>query len=176
MLKFKLVSYPAGQNPEDSAVSDRSRAKSNEHKPAKTKILLADDDLAIRQSLNHLLTEENYLVQMAANGDEALKLAAATKFDLALLDLRMPIKDGWETLKQLSTENPMLPIILMTARPNQVFSAMASGVGALFEKPLDLEKMFQTMKMLLDEPAEARLARYTKRSSMFCYAAPKSAT
>jgi DNA-binding NtrC family response regulator len=136
---------------------------------AKSKILLVDDDPAIRQILVRLLTEENYLVLTAANGAEALALCSATKFDLVLLDLNMPVKNGWETFEQMSSQNPMLPIILITARPNQFFPAMAAGVGALLEKPLDLVRLFQTIRDLLDESQEDRLARLAGRSSTFSY-------
>lgn len=83
---------------------------------------------------------------------------------------------GWETFKQLSTENPMLPIILMTARSNQFFSALASGVGALLEKPLDFEKLFITVDNLLKEPVEMRLVRIRRRSSIFSYIPSKGKT
>ena len=143
-------------------------------KPAKGKILLVDDDPAIRQILRRLLGEEDYLVLTAANGVEALELDRATKFDLVLLDLNMPMKDGWETFKQLSTQHPLLPIIVITARPNQFFPALASGVGALLEKPLDFAKLFDTIRVLLEEPAEVRMARYQGRPSVFNYIPPKA--
>lgn len=141
-------------------------------KPAKGKILLVDDDPAIRHILHRLLDEEDYFVLTAANGIEALEVDKAASFDLVLLDLNMPIKDGWETFKQLSARHPLLPIILITARPNQFFPALASGVGALLEKPLDFVKLFHTIRDLLEEPAEARLARYRGRPSMFSYVPP----
>ena len=142
-------------------------------KSGKYKILLVDDDPAIRQILGHLLADEDYFVLTAANDVEAVKLAAATKFDLLLLDLSMPIQDGWKTFKQLSTEHPLRPVILMTARPNEFFSALASGAGALLEKPLNFEKFFHTIKTLLEEPVEVHLARFTKRDSMFSYVPSK---
>jgi two-component system response regulator MprA len=138
----------------------------------KQKILLVDDDPAIRQILVRLLNEENYVVLTAANGVEALALNAAAKFDLVLLDLNMPVKDGWETFEQLSSKNPLLPIILITARPNQFFPALASGVGALLEKPLDFTKLFHTIHDLLEEPEEERLARLIGRSAAFSYVPP----
>src|SRR5580658_9566702 len=141
-------------------------------KPAKPKILLVDDDPAIRQILLRLLTEEDYLVLTAANGAEAFELVNATKFDLVLLDLNMPVKNGWETFEQLSTEYPLLPIILITARPNQFFPALASGAGALLEKPLDFVKLFHTIQNLLEEPAEVRKARCMVRLSAFHYIPP----
>jgi CheY-like chemotaxis protein len=141
-------------------------------KAAKQKILLVDDDPAIRQILVRLLTEEDYVVLTAANGVEALVLADAAKFDLVLLDLNMPVKDGWETFEQMSAGNPLMPIILITARPNQFFPALASGVGALLEKPLDFTRLFQTIHDLLEEPEEERLARLTGRSAPFSYVPP----
>ena len=136
-------------------------------KAAKRKILLADDDPAFRQILLRLLAEEDYLVLTAANGTEALELANVTKFDLALLDLNMPVKNGWETFEQLSAKHPLLPIILITARPSQFFPALDSGVGALMEKPLDFVKLFHTIQNLLEEPAEVRLARSMGRPAAF---------
>ncbi len=143
-------------------------------KPAKRKIMLVDDDPAIRQILVRLLSEENYAVQTAANGVDALALAEQEKFDLVLLDLNMPQKDGWETFEQLSAKNPLLPIILITARANQLFPALASGVGALLEKPLDFVKLFSTIHNLLEEPEEARRARHAGRTAVFRYIPPQN--
>lgn len=136
------------------------------------KILLADDDAAIRQILLRLLTEEEYSVLTATNGAEALELADATRFDLALLDLNMPVKDGWQTFELLASKHPSLPVILITARPNQFFSALASGVGALLEKPLNFVQLFSTIRNLLSEPLEERLARLSGRPASFRYFPP----
>jgi two-component system response regulator MprA len=141
----------------------------------KQKILLVDDDPAIRQILVRLLSEEDFVVLTAANGVEALVLSASAKFDLVLLDLNMPVKNGWETFEQMSAANPLLPIILITARPGQFFPALAAGVGALLEKPLDFTKLFQTIRELLEESEEERLARLTGRSAAFSYIPPMPA-
>ena len=137
------------------------------------KILLVDDDPAIRQLLTRLLAEEGYIVLSAANGLEAIELANNTKFDLALLDLNMPVMDGWETFEQITTKNPLLPFIVITARPNQLFPAVASGTGALMEKPLDLPKLFNTIRALLNEPTKVHLARMVGRPAEFHYVPPK---
>ena len=137
--------------------------------PAKSKILLVDDNPAIRQLLLRLLAEEDYQVQTAANGGEALELAHATPFDLVLLDLNMPVKNGWETFEQLTAKNPLLPVILITARPKQFSSVPAPGVSAWLEKPLDFAKLLHTIRNLLAEPAAARLARVAKRSAVQCF-------
>lgn len=146
-----------------------SVAKQKPARPVRKKILLVDDDPAIRHILLRVLSEENYFVLAAADGVEALELADEAKFDLVLLDLNMPIKDGWETFDQLNAKHPRLPVIVITARPNQLFSAMSAGVGALLEKPLDFTKLFRTINHLLDEPAEERDSRNGGRTTSFEY-------
>ena len=141
---------------------------------SKRKVLLVDDDSAIRRILFRLLREEGYWALTAGDAEEALAVARSAKPDLVLLDLNLPAEDGWETFEHLSTRNPLVPIIVITGRPNQLFTARAAGVGALLEKPLDFEKLLQTVRNLLDEPAEASLARYTGRASMLRYAHAKT--
>src|SRR5262245_61549891 len=135
----------------------------------KRRLLLVDDDPAIRQMLRRVLTEEGYEVVPATDGQEALNVAVSTAVDLVLLDLNLPVKNGWETLERMTTENPLLPVIVITARPNQLFHALASGVGALMEKPLDFPKLLETIRTLLDEPKEKRLARTAGRFAEFRY-------
>ena len=90
-------------------------------------ILLVDDDSGVRCSLTGLLQGEGYLVWPAKDGQEALELAAADPFDIAVLDLNMPRKNGWDTFERLTTENPLLPVIIITARSGQLFTALAGG-------------------------------------------------
>lgn len=151
-----------------SACGTLSRSSHRSH----GKILLVDDEPAIRQMLTRLLTEGGYNVLPAANGIEALDFATHTDFDLVLLDLNMPGLDGWDTYEQLASRNPMLPVIIITARPNQCFAALAAGTGALMEKPLDPQRLFITIHDLLDEPPEIRLARTQGRPSGFHYVPP----
>ena len=139
----------------------------------KPKILLLDDDEAIRQMLGRVLTQEGYLVIPAATGPQALELAAATELDLALLDLTLPGQSGWDVFEQLTAEEPLLPIVIITARANQLFVALGAGAGALMEKPLDLPRLLQIIRDLLDEPAEMRLARLAGKRAEFHYLPPK---
>jgi DNA-binding response OmpR family regulator len=135
----------------------------------KPKILLVDDDPAVREMLGRILTEEGYVMLPAVNGQEALNVAAATNVNLVLLDLNLPVKNGWDTFERLTSENPLLPIIIITARPNQLFPALASGVGALMEKPLDFPRLVRAIRELLDEPVEQRLARLAGKPAEFHY-------
>ena len=140
--------------------------------PAKCKILLVDDDPAMRRVLCRLLAAEDYLVLTAADGAKALELVNITRFDLVLLDLKAQVDYEWEIFGQLSAQNPLLPVILITDEPNQFFHAVASGVGALLEKPLNFTRLFHTIHDLLEEPAEERLARFMGQSAAFHYIPP----
>jgi CheY-like chemotaxis protein len=73
----------------------------------------------------------------------------------------MPVKSGWETFERLTTIHPLLPIIVITALPDQYPLAVAAGVGALMEKPLDWPLLVQAIEDLLSEPIEKRLSRLT---------------
>ena len=132
-------------------------------------ILLVEDDPTVRDSLNDVLLGEGYFVIPAENGQVALDLATRSSVDLVLLDLNMPIKNGWDTFEQLTREHPLIPIIIVTARPNQLFTALNAGVGALLEKPMDIPTLLQTIEKLLAEPAEQRLARLAGQKAEFHY-------
>lgn len=132
-------------------------------------VLLVDDDPAVRESITQVLRDEHYHVLPAANGVAALTIAQSTPVDLVLLDLNMPEKSGWDTFEQLSTENPLLPILVITARPNQLFTALAAGVDALLEKPLDVPELLGTIEDLLHEAPEQRLARRVGKKCKFRY-------
>ena len=139
----------------------------------KKKILLVDDDPGVRRMLVRVLEEEAYLVVPAVTGREALQRLAAKDIDLVLLDLNLPLENGWETFQQMNSDNPYLPVIIITARSNQLFPALASGVGALMEKPLDLAKLLRTIEQLLAEPVETRMARTAGAPAEFHHIPPK---
>jgi len=133
------------------------------------RILLVDDDPTVRDSLSDVLVSEGYLVIPAENGQEALDLVTRFPVDLALLDLNMPVKNGWDTFERLTAEHPLVPIIIATARPNQLFTALNAGAGALLEKPMDIPALLRTMEKLLAETAEQRLARLAGKETEFHY-------
>ena len=113
------------------------------------------------------------MVLSAANGSESVELTRTVEIDVVLLALDMGGRNGWKIFEQLASENPMLPIIVITARPNQSFAAMAAGVGALLEKPLDVPKLFLAIRNLLEESNDVRLARVAGRPSEFHYVPPR---
>ena len=136
---------------------------------ARKKLLVVDDDPSVREMIARVLAGEGYLVLAASNGAEALGIAAANSIDLVLLDLQMPVRSGWDTFERLTAQDPLLAVIIITARPNQLFTALGAGVGALLEKPLDFPTLLRTVKLLLDESAQLRLARLAGHSTDFHY-------
>lgn len=127
------------------------------------KVLVVDDDESVREAVSKVLKEEGYEVVLTADGNEALKQFATHKIDLLLLDLGLPIKSGWDVFEQITTENPFVPIIIITGQADQYRAAVAAGVGALMEKPLDVPQLLQTIQDLLAEPKETRLRRLCGR-------------
>jgi DNA-binding response OmpR family regulator len=136
---------------------------------SKATILLVDDDPSVRETVARVLAGEGFLVLTAANGEEAFEIAESNDIDLVLLDLNMPVRGGWDTFERLATENPLLPVIVITAKPNQLFTALGSGAAALLEKPFDFAKLLETVRATIEEPAQVRLARMAGRPSGFRY-------
>jgi two-component system OmpR family response regulator len=135
----------------------------------KTKVLLVDDDLSVIAALSGVLRSEGYDVIQAFDGHDAIdRFHTVAGADIALLDLNMPRKGGWDTFERLTTINPLLPVIIITAQPDQHPTALAAGVSALMEKPLEIPFLLATMKQLLAEPPQARLNRIAGRSSYLC--------
>ena len=133
------------------------------------RILVVDDDLGVRKMLARVLVDEGYCVQTTAEGDKALEIAQRSAPDLVLLDVKLRRESGWDVFRRLIQVKPLLPVAIITAKPNQLFTAVAAGVGALLEKPLHLPKLLRTISHLLRESVETRLARLSGKLAAFHY-------
>ena len=127
----------------------------------KKRILIADDDAAVRESLGRVLQAEDFDVVFAESGCETISKFLTVPYDLVLLDLSMPHTDGWEAFDWLSKLHPLMPVIIITARPNQYLRAASCGIDALMEKPLDFPLLLKTIKDLLAQSEQQRIARLT---------------
>jgi len=119
-------------------------------------ILIIDDDSSVRMMLARVLGNEGHEVLTAGNGHDACNLASTMRFDLALLDLNMPGKNGWQTLEEFDACKLALPVIIITALPNQQAAAQRKGVEALLEKPLDFPRLIQTVQQVLAKAANSK--------------------
>jgi two-component system OmpR family response regulator len=135
----------------------------------RSRILVVDDDASVREMLTRVLIGEGYLVWSLADGAGALELAAVQKIDLVLLDLNLPEKSGWHLFQRFISQNPLLTVIIITARSNQLFTALGAGVAALLEKPFNFPNLLQTIGRLLAESPESRGRRTVGRSADFQY-------
>ena len=123
------------------------------------RILLVDDDASVRSSLSRALQSEDYGVCAAANGAEALRRLEQGRIDLVLLDINLPVTSGWEIFEQITALSPFLPIIIITARPDQYDFAAAAGASAIMEKPLSLPVLMESIDRLVHETFKRRVRR-----------------
>jgi len=126
------------------------------------KILLADDDAAIREMLGQVLSLEQYDVVFAATGREAAARFIVSLPDLVLLDLNMPDRNGWDAFNLMSSTHPSVPVIIITAMSGQDARAADLGVDALMEKPLDIPLLLETIRDYLAESGAERVRRLTR--------------
>lgn len=122
---------------------------------SRKRVLLADDQPTIRDSLSRLLRRQGYNVVLAENGREALERAKHETFDLVLLDLSMPEMNGWEALKRLAALKPELPVVIITAHPHQRPWVEPTGAWALLEKPIEIPLLLSTIHGLTEQAAHS---------------------
>ena len=123
------------------------------------KIMVIDDDSAVRDSLSRVLKDTGYEVVLAKDGQEALERFNPRQIDLLLLDFGLPFTDGWDAFEQITDQAPTLPIVIITGQAHLYDAAAAASVGALMEKPLDVALLLQTIHDLLAESKEERAKR-----------------
>ena len=112
-------------------------------KPSLTRILIIDDEAAVRESLETLLTFEGFSVTIAPEGATGLDLLSREEFDLLLLDLALPGESGLDLLPRIVELRPQLPVIMITAygTVGNVVEAIRAGADNFVQKPWDNEKL-----------------------------------
>src|SRR6476620_3449732 len=115
------------------------------------KLLIADDELGMRQFLTHLLQREGHTVRVAGNGNEAMALLRAERADLLLSDIRMPDMGGIDLLRAARQFLPDLEVIMMTAFANVDTAREAFLLGAFdfVQKPFDNDLLKETVARAL---------------------------
>jgi len=115
------------------------------------KILIIEDDLKIINFLKKGLEEECYIVDFSTNGDEGLYLASINTYDLILLDIMLPIKDGIEVCKNLRSSNIQTPIIMLTAKDSIEDKIKGLDIGAndYLAKPFSFAELLARIRVQL---------------------------
>jgi DNA-binding NtrC family response regulator len=114
-------------------------------------ILIIDDEAAIRESLETLLTLEGYRVDMSVDGERGLEQLERAPYDLVLLDLALPGRNGIEILGSIRERHPDLPVIMLTAygTVDNVVDAIRGGAQNFVQKPWDNEKLLADIRQAI---------------------------
>jgi DNA-binding NtrC family response regulator len=112
------------------------------------RILIIDDETAIRESLDTLLTLEGFTVSMAGDGPSGLEMLSRNEYDLLLLDLALPGESGIDLLPRIIEMQPNLPVIMITAygTVGNVVDAIRAGAENFVQKPWDNEKLLADIR------------------------------
>jgi two-component system, OmpR family, response regulator MprA len=115
------------------------------------RILVVDDDRAVRESLRRSLSFNGYSVALAQDGLEAMDLIASDRPDALVLDVMMPRLDGLEVCRQLRSTGDDLPILVLTARDSvsERVAGLDAGADDYLPKPFALEELLARMRALL---------------------------
>src|SRR5579862_3638608 len=127
------------------------------------RVLVVDDDSALRASLSDALREDGFTVSAADGGAQALSLLASAAPDVVISDVRMEDIDGLALLRTLRQRAPSVDVVLMTAFDDMstVVSAMRDGAVEFLSKPLDLHEV----RVTLDRVFEDRRARRRSKTT-----------
>ena len=116
------------------------------------KILIIDDERAIRNTLKEILEFENYIVDVAEDGRAGLEMASATAYDLIFSDIKMPGMDGIELLSALREAEVESPVVMISGHGNieTAVDCIKRGAADFIEKPIDLNRLLITTKNALE--------------------------
>jgi two-component system cell cycle response regulator DivK len=118
------------------------------------KILLVEDNEMNRDMLKRRLERKGYEVVIAADGKEALRMAELQTPDLILMDIRLPVMDGWEAMRRLKIlpETQSIPIIALTAHAmaGDMEKCMDAGCDDYDTKPIEFPRLLEKMQALLN--------------------------
>jgi two-component system, OmpR family, response regulator CpxR len=114
----------------------------------KGEVLVVEDDFAIRETLRELLEDEGYDVSWASNGREALELLAHRAPRVILLDLMMPVMDGWEfrVAQQKDPALARIPVVVISADHALDQKVAALAVDGWLAKPFELDALLTTLR------------------------------
>ena len=129
------------------------------------KILVIDDEKSIRDTLKEILEYEDHNVDLAEDGEEGLEQFKNNKYDIVLLDIKMPKKDGIEVLEDLFGVATDVPVIMISGHGNidTAVESIKKGAYDFIEKPLDLNRLLVTIRNAMDRTSLITETKILKR-------------
>ncbi len=129
------------------------------------KLLIVDDESRFLNAIATRLRKRGFDVETATNGPDAISLAREQKFDLALLDLKMPQMDGSQVLRILKDEHEFLEAIILTGHGSLESAVELTKLGAFgyLPKPYELDRLIEVLKDAYEERLKKKFAADQKR-------------
>jgi len=118
------------------------------------KILIVEDNEMNMKLFSDILSYQKYSIEKAFNGKEAYDKIKSNEFELVILDIQLPVMDGFSVLKKLKEENIKLPKILIAsacAMDSDKLKAQEFGIKDYITKPVDIKKFMEKVKELMEE-------------------------
>ncbi|HOY13852.1 MAG TPA: sigma-54 dependent transcriptional regulator, partial [Saprospiraceae bacterium] len=117
------------------------------------RILVVDDEHAIRKTLREILEFESYIVDDAGDGVECLAKVKQNSYDVIIIDVKMPKLDGMEAIEKIQTINPDIPIVVISGHGNidTAVEAVKKGAFDFLQKPMDLNRLLITIRNAMDK-------------------------
>ena len=122
------------------------------------RVLLLEDEPRVARFIARGLREQSYAVDIAGDGDEALYRSSISEYDLVILDVMVPIKDGFQVCKEMRAQGIKQPILMLTARDavDDRVQGLDCGADDYIGKPFDFKELLARMRALLRRAKEVR--------------------
>ncbi|MGI9158336.1 MAG: sigma-54-dependent transcriptional regulator [Saprospiraceae bacterium] len=132
------------------------------------KILVVDDEMPIRRTLREILEFEQYDVEEAEDGFECLAKVQKEKYDVVIMDIKMPKMDGIETLERLQILSPETPVVMVSGHGNieTAVDAVKKGAFDYISKPPDLNRMLITIRNAMEKSELVTTTRVLQKKVM----------
>jgi len=125
-------------------------------------ILVVDDDAEVRKTLSSILLKEGYLVETAENGKQALRASEKSRFEVALIDIKLRDMEGTELLHRLEEKQPHMVKIIITGFPTleNAVKTVNEGADGYILKPFDIEKLLEMIKKHLTKKTAEHISNW----------------
>jgi len=125
-------------------------------------ILVVDDDTEVRKVLSSILSEEGYFVEPVENGRQAIRASEKTRFDLALIDIKLPDMEGTELLHRLKEKQPHMAKIIITGFPTleNAMKTINEGANGYVLKPFDIPKLLEMIRKHLNRETAEHISNW----------------